>query len=140
MKKTFVEVYGLAVCFFSVACFVIVLGIAIWNIVGAAFPEFTIDSMRYEIHRSDKAFSAQRAHPERLYSPDGLQARGFPANDLTGEDLTKARESSWERAVQGERRSSVQSLAKNTIVLLISSFIFWVHWIIAKRARDTRVD
>lgn len=140
MKKTFVEIYGLAVCFFSVACFVIVLGMAIWNAVGAAFPEFTVDSTRYEIHRSDETFSRHRAAPARLYGPEGLPGRGFPSNDLTGEDLTKARQASWERAVEGERRASVQGVVKKTIVLIISIIIYWIHWIIAKRARDNRAD
>jgi hypothetical protein len=141
MKKTFVEIYGLAVCFFSVACFVIVLGIAVWNVTGALYPEFTIDNMRYEMHKSDEAYSRQRAGPARLYNPEGLHTSGYSAaEELSGEALTQARQSSWERTVQGERRSSIQGLAKNSIVLIISILIFWIHWVIATRARESRGD
>jgi len=43
LKKNLVEIYALAVCFFTVACFVIVAGMTAWNIIELSAPEFTID-------------------------------------------------------------------------------------------------
>ena len=45
MKKSFVEIYGLAVCFVTLLCFVIALGVGIYDLLQVAFP---------------------RVHPERL--------------------------------------------------------------------------
>jgi hypothetical protein len=44
VKKTILEIYALAVCFVTVICFVIALGIAAYGIVGIASPNFTISS------------------------------------------------------------------------------------------------
>lgn len=56
-KKGLLEIYALAVCFFTLACFVIALGMAVWDIVELSAPEFTISNNHYECHLSDEAYT-----------------------------------------------------------------------------------
>jgi hypothetical protein len=51
MKKTLVEVYALAVCFVTLVCFVVTLGIGIYDLIQFLNPEFTISSYTYEHHK-----------------------------------------------------------------------------------------
>ena len=46
MKRSFVEIYGLAVCFVTLLCFVIALGVGIYDLLQVAFPEFTLERLR----------------------------------------------------------------------------------------------
>ena len=46
MKRSFVEIYGLAVCFVTLLCFVIALGAGIYDLLQVAFPEFTLERLR----------------------------------------------------------------------------------------------
>ena len=56
MKRSFVEIYGLAVCFVTLLCFVIALGVGIYDLLQAAFPEFTLNAYEYERHQSNDSF------------------------------------------------------------------------------------
>ena len=56
VKKSLLEIYALAVCFVTVVCFVIALGIGLYDLVELAYPEFSLSSYEYERHQSDEAF------------------------------------------------------------------------------------
>lgn len=130
MKKTILEIYALAVCFVTVVCFVIALGIAAYGIVGIASPNFTISSWVYTQHQTNDAF---------WNSPGDPRVRGG-ADDKSKERpneeaLTKQREASYERALASERRDNLQSVVKSSIVMLIDTIVFFLHWLIARRER-----
>jgi hypothetical protein len=55
MKKSIVEIYALAVCFATIVCFVISLGIGLYDIVEITNPEFTMKSYAYEKHQTNDA-------------------------------------------------------------------------------------
>jgi hypothetical protein len=130
VKKTILEIYALAVCFGTVVCFVIALGIAAYGIVGIANPNFTISSWVYTQHQTNDAF---------WNSPGAPRVRGG-ADDKSKERpneaaLTKQREESYERALASERRDNLQSVVKSSIVILIDTIVFFLHWLIARRER-----
>ena len=61
MKRTLIEMYALSVCFFTVACLVIVTGIAMWDVVQVIYPEFTISSNDYENHLDNETYKIELA-------------------------------------------------------------------------------
>ena len=136
MKKTIVEIYALAVCFFSVACLVIVLGIAIWGLIEVACPEFTVSGHTYEKHQSNDAFLGRHNEFLNLGKSIGINVEDIDTSALTQEEISQSRKRSWDRALSGEIISAAQSLARNVIIMLISIVIIWVHWGIARRARE----
>ena len=56
MKKYILEIYALAVCFAIIGCFVIALGIALFDVIQIANTEFTLSSHEYNRHQSNEAF------------------------------------------------------------------------------------
>jgi hypothetical protein len=131
MRKTWLEIYGLAVCFFAVACFVIVLGIAVWHVVALTAPEFALDNYNWERHQSDAAFR-ESLMTEHQY---GIEKNTYAPPE--GVALTQERERSYAQAIRARARSALQDLVQNLIVLLIAVVVFVVHWKIAARARQS---
>ena len=126
MKKPILEIYALAVCFFAVACFVITLGIALYDLVEIANPEFTLSTYQYERYQSNEAFkeSLHLNKDERVPSD---------------EELTKRRQEGYAQAIRSERHSATQSLIQTGLIMFVDLLVFIVHWLIAKRVRQSSV-
>ena len=56
MKQSILEIYALAVCFVTLVCFVIALGIGVYDLIEIANPEVTITSWEYDRHQSNETF------------------------------------------------------------------------------------
>jgi hypothetical protein len=131
MKRTALEIYALTVCFFTVACFVISLGIGLYSAIQAAAPEFTLSQWTYQNHQTNDAFwqggqGGVRSAPPPPYASMENKPRPPEA------ELTKQRLESYNRAVKGEQRSAMQTLVKALIVILIDIGVFLVHWRIVR--------
>jgi hypothetical protein len=126
LKKTVLEIYALAVCFVTVVCFVVALGMALYSLVGIVNPEFTMDSWKYEQHQSNDAF---------LDSPMGRGCCAEKKPRPSEPELTRLRTESYARAIAAERRANFQTLVKTLIVMLIDVLVFLGHWAIGRRAR-----
>jgi len=126
MKKTVLEIYALAVCFFTVACMAITLGIAIYDVIQVAVPSFTINNYKFEQHQSNDAFRSQ------LSSYDNKDK----APPLSEAEVTKRREESWALSLRSEKHEGAQSLVRILIILIVSAIVFLIHWRIARRSRD----
>ena len=48
MKKSILEIYALAVCFLALVCFVIALGLGVYDLIQIANPGFTINAYEYD--------------------------------------------------------------------------------------------
>lgn len=131
MKKTILEIYALAVCFATIVCFVVALGIALYDVLQIAKPDFTLSSREYNRHQSNDAFWKSC---DQYESKDKDRKR--PAED----ELTKLRTESYRQALQSERRDAFQGITKAIIVILIDVVFFIVHWRIARRARETNLS
>ena len=56
MKKSLLEFYALAICFVTVVCLAIALGIATYGVIGMANPKFTLSSWVYTQHQTNDGF------------------------------------------------------------------------------------
>jgi hypothetical protein len=56
VKKSILEVYALAVCFATIVCFVVALGIALYDLVKILNPEFALSSYEYKRHQNNDEF------------------------------------------------------------------------------------
>ena len=131
MEKSFVEIYGLAVCFVTLLCFVIALGVGIYDLLQVAFPEFTLNAYEYERHQSNDSF---RNAPPVFRSVPRI-AEAVPIPEATEDEITRQREDSYRSVLRFERRRAGQSLVMVGIVMLIDVLVFLPHWILARRAR-----
>ena len=129
MKKTILEVYALAVCFVTVTCFVVCLGIAGYSLVEIAKPDFTMTSYQFDQFQSNDAYWKDCG---RKYCSDDEKKRSRPSED----ELTKQRSEAFAQALVSEQRNGSQSLVKTLIVMFVDSLAFLAHWVIAKRARS----
>jgi len=131
MKKSIVEIYALAVCFATIGCFVIALGVAIFDVIQIANPEFTLSSHEYNRHQSnDQYIEFGRNSPDQ-YDNDKKDKKG-PSD----EELTKRRLESYRQVIQAERRDAFQGITKALIIMIIGVVFFIAHWRIARRARE----
>jgi len=121
MKKSLLEIYSLAVCFVTIICVAVTLGIGIYDILEMSNPEMTLRSYAYQNHQTNEAFT-------KNWSKD----KERPSE----EKITIIREKSYSVALEAERRDAVQSLIRVLIILLINFAIFIVHWKLAKRTRE----
>jgi hypothetical protein len=127
LKKTLLEIYALAVCFVTVVCFVVALGMALYSLVGIASPEFTLDTWKYEQHQTNDAF---------FNSPVGHGCCDEKKVRPGEQELTRRRTESYAVAIAAERRENVQTLVKTLIVMVIDALVFFGHWAIGRRARS----
>ena len=132
MKKSILEVYGLAVCFATVVCGVIALGIASYSLVQMINPSFTMNSYTYDRYQSNDAFWRYKSLPS--YPPKKEEAQRPPEAELTKERLE-----GYQTAVRAEYRSGAQGFVKSFIVIIIDALFFFFHWRIARRARETSI-
>ncbi|MCP4489398.1 MAG: hypothetical protein GY820_19115 [Gammaproteobacteria bacterium] len=130
MKKTVLEIYALAVCFFAVACFVIALGLIIWNGIELSFPEFTINQRPYECHQTNERYKECFSSNQKYTRKENPEV--FP----TGESLTSARELSYSNIIKSEQRQALQGIVKKIIIILIDLLVFFIHWRLAKHSRE----
>ena len=131
MKKSLLEIYALAVCFATIVCFVISLGVALYSVVEIANPEFTMNSYQYNRYQSNDAYWLSRVEDYRNKEKEMQR----PSED----ELTKQRTEGYRLAVISEKRDGFQGLTKTAIILLINTVVFLIHWRIARRSRETNI-
>jgi len=129
MKKSMLEIYALAVCFIALVCFVVALGIGLYDLIQIASPEFTLNAYEYERHQSNENF---RGSPGRVLR--GAFAPGIPIEptERPEEEVSQQREESFQAALRSERRRGLQSLLQIMIVLVIDVLVFVPHWLLAR--------
>lgn len=126
------EIYALAVCFVTVTCFVVALGIAVYSAIAIAKPDFTINSWQYSTHQTNDAFWNSGCAGRQYCGPQEKKVER-PSEP----ELTKQREEAYGRILASERRDSSQTIVKCIIVMLIDVGAFLLHWFLAKRARSS---
>ena len=120
MKRSLLEIYALAVCFVTLVCFTIALGIGLYDIIQIVNPGFTITAYEFKRHQSNEAFTK-----------DWPKKKALPSD----KEIGKRRLESYRLALQVEQRDGVQGLTKVVLVILIDIIIFLIHWRIARRER-----
>jgi hypothetical protein len=118
MGRSTIQIYALCVCFFSLMCFVVALGVGLYDGVQMTAPQFFLTQHHDNMYRSNENYL--------IYRPD--------LKSMPGPELDRLRVKEFGEAVASQRKAAVQSLVLVTIILLIDSVVFAVHWRIAKRA------
>lgn len=133
MKKTVIEIYALLVCFVSVVCFSIWLGIGMYSWIGVLSPETTIDSFTYQRHQSNEKFIAVSPMTVTPFE----KQRVIQTPEIRPESiLTKNRLDSYAQAFKAEVRTNTQSILRSVIVIVISMFLFLIHWRLLKPIKE----
>lgn len=135
MKKTAVEVYALAVCFFAAAVFAVSAAAAVWDVVEWAAPEFAMDGRDYECHQSDDAFQSCYERGDI-----GFYRRETPAPLPDGAALTTTREESFSRQINAGRRNAIKDLAQKGILCVMMMILFAAHWRLRRLAYHNNKD
>lgn len=123
MKKSIIEIYALAICFVTVVCLVIALGVGIYDLVEIGNPEFTISSYEYKRHQSNESFIRKDCEKDKEIPSD--------------EEITRQRLESYQHTLSIEQRNAFQSLTLVIIIVILGIIVFFIHWRIAKRARNS---
>jgi len=118
MRRSAIQVYALAVCFATLMCLVVSLGIGLYDGMRIAFPAFTLSG--WQVYESNSQYL--------LFWPD--------KKDLPDEQITKLREVAYRDARAGERHGAMQSLVFVSIVLVIDIGVYVAHWRIARAWSD----
>jgi hypothetical protein len=129
VKKTILEVYALAVCFFTVACFAICLGIGLYDIVQIAAPEFTLNKYQFQQYQSNEGYRHQF-----LSCSKDKDKEAAPPSEA---EVTKQREEAYSVALRSESHEGIKSLVQMLATILVDIIVFFVHWRIARRARES---
>ena len=145
MKKPLLEIYALAVCFVALMCFVIALGIGVYDLIQLANPGFTINAYEYDRHQSNEAFRrGGMVGPGHLTYSGGATGGVViepripiePTTPAVEEAVTRQREESYQAALRSERRRGMQGFLQVVIILVIDVLVFVPHWFLARRIRD----
>ena len=124
--KSKLEIYALSVCFASVICLVISVGIGGYSLVQIITPELTIRSYNYNQFLTNDVFwksvkSCSNKEKERKR----------PRNEV----LTKQRLEAYSIELKSEKREGLQTLIRCIIFVLVSCVTIAIHWKIALRSR-----
>jgi hypothetical protein len=121
MGRSLIQIYALCVCFATMMCLIVALGVGLYDLVQVAAPEFTMQSLPY--YHSNEQFLQ--------YFPD--------KKDLPPGEVERARREMYRDAIVQERRGAMQSGVFAAIILVIDIVVFAVHWGIARKAERLRV-
>lgn len=135
MRRLPVEIYALTVCFFTVGCFSITFGIALYDLVQIAAPEFTLSAAEYQRHQSDQAFQSYIGPRQVVTVMEGKTVAEETPPASSSAEITRRRLESFRRVVDAERHSGAQSLVRVSIIMLVAALVFFLHWRLAAYAR-----
>lgn len=127
--KSKLEIYALAVCFASIVCLIISIGIAGYSIIEITAPKITMSSHNYQKYQTNDAYWQSKWGCSEQYKATSDKTR--PKE----EEITKQRLDAFALAIEGEQREGFQTLIKCLMFILISGIVLFVHWRIAKNAR-----
>lgn len=116
--RSLVQLYALTVCFCSLVCLMVALGVGLYDLIQIASPQFTLPA-GYEISSSNESFV--RVWPDRQGLPEA--------------ELTRARQAALADALAAERRAAQQSGVFVAIILLIDIVVFAIHWRLGRNTK-----
>ena len=119
MRKNFLAIYTLLLCFVSAVCLTIASSIMVYDLVELNFPELTLPSRIYERHQSDELFFLSLG----------------AGKSIPKKQIPKFRKESYRAALVSEQRGAKQSLLGGAITICVSSLLFWIHWRLSHRYR-----
>jgi hypothetical protein len=141
----FVRIYALAVCFASVLCITISLGVGLFDVVQLTYPKITMNSYEYQNLQSNESFRQSRGSPyamvrggvaQPLFLREGGAAAYAEKADpvtLSDTEITRLREERMQLLINNIRHDATRSLIQILIILLVTLPLFALHWRLAQR-------
>ena len=125
MPRTVLQIYAAVVCFASVACLALAIGIAAYSLVAMLNPSFTVDPMNMPMYEP----SPFMIPPASMDGSHIVGSNSTPATpQLSADELATRRVAALESAIKNELATAKQSLLRWTITALISGILFAMHW------------
>ena len=128
--RTVLQIYAAAVCFVSVGCLAIALGIAAYSTIGVIAPRLTAPPMSLLPAPPTPPFPFPIGGDST--QPSTSVASVAPAPPSV-EEIAKRKAEAMENGLRNEVIVSRQSLLRWGIVALISALLFAAHWRILRR-------
>jgi hypothetical protein len=116
MARSLIQFYALTVCFATLMCLVVVLGLGGYDLVRIAAPSFTVPN--YIALQSNEYYL--------MYHPD--------KKDLPEREQTILREKYRLEALHQERHSAQQRFVFVAIIATIDMVVYALHWRLARAA------
>jgi hypothetical protein len=113
MKSGPIQWYALAVCFATLMCFIVALGIAVYDVIEIASPELTNGQLA--VYSSDEQYLLSFPDKQRL-APDEIESARLSERVMYSESI---------------RHAAIQSLIFAAIILTIDAIVFGIHWWLA---------
>jgi hypothetical protein len=134
MPSTVLQIYAAAVCFVSISCLAIALGIVCYSTVTVFNPSFTLHPMSFPPYPPFEVSSSSMDG-----SPLVGTAPAVSVSPLSDEEAAKRRAAAQETAIHNELANARQSLLRWGIAAGICGILFSVHWRILRRENDRGV-
>lgn len=131
-KKTVLQIYAAAVCFFSAAAGVISLVGAVHGVLSFSAPEFFMSGEVYGAHQNNRAYVRWLSREERRWSGKP-SAPELPEEE---EELTALREESFAAKIAEKRHNAARSLVHSLIAVLFCAALFFPHWRLMQRREE----
>ena len=152
------RIYLFAVCFVSVVCAAITLGMGVYSGVKIIAPELTLNTHIYNAHQSLDNFRrshyfATQSQPQFFLAGEAmalaapmpigrhrsaaLDRAGIDAPEMSDEEVEQRRERSYASAISNHQRTAMQELIRLVIVLVISGALFFAHWRLIQKRVDS---
>jgi hypothetical protein len=115
MLRSLIPLYALIVCFCSLMCLIVALGICLYDVVRVAAPAFTASSTT-------------------AWQTDAQVLAYYPnQKDSSPDELQRFKEQLLAAALVEERRAGGQGVVFWGIIAVIDALVFALHWRIASR-------
>jgi hypothetical protein len=124
MHRPIVQIYAAAVCFVSVSCFAIALGIAAHSAIGVFAPSLTANPMTLV----PPVPAPQFPFPPTPDAMQGASRSPVSSESLSPEEAARRKAEALENGLHRELVASRQSLLRWIITGVISGLLFFAHW------------
>ena len=130
MKRPIFEIYASLVCFVTIVCCSVWLGMGLYSLAGVLKPKITLDSWRYQRHQSNRQFQQPAlGEPIFLGPPSAVEAyKPEPIENLSDKEITEQRLASYQLELQSEVRKNQEKLIKSLIAVFICLPLYFLHW------------
>ena len=130
MKKTVFEIYSSLVCFVTVICCSVWLGMGLYSLVGVSEPEITLDKWSYEMYQIDQnPYPLLSEEPFILRPPETIEIKKpEPFVPKSNKQMAEERLANYQLVLKSEIRKNKQTLLKSFIAVIICLPLFFIHW------------
>ena len=130
MKKTVFEIYSSLVCFVTVICCSVWLGMGLYSLVGVSKPEITLDKWSYEMYQIDQnPYPLLSEEPFILGPPETIEIKKpEPFVPKSNKQMAKERLANYQLVLNSEILKNKQTLLKSFIAVIICLPLFFIHW------------